>query len=397
MKYWKPTLGLIAGLAAATQSCGSDDDDTSDTGDDSSGGGGGASAPRTVTSHDEYLQALPELYCDVIFNCPVPNDDSLGSRAVIGTVERCEAYLAEGLARSSGYADLRQALESGRVGFDPAAAGACLEQAALVGAYFWLELEPCRSVYTGTVTEGGECFRHEECVGDAYCGSDTFGSCPGICAPRKPPGSACNDDVECDATDGFAECDWQTNDGTCVAYHVRTGAALGESCGHLPGGEFAACACGLWCDAFWGEAGSCQEPIPVGTPCSDIDHPCAGIAYCTGPEGAETCQNLQVAREEGAPCDDDTGLPVRICDPTENFACVNGACQYLGDGSLGSGCEGGDLGELICEPGLYCDEMQDPSVCAPLRQPGDPCDNSSGCEFGCDYDTDTCATRYCGL
>ena len=110
---------------------------------------------------------------------------------------------------------------------------------------------------------------------------------------------------------------------------------------------------------------------------------------------------VTIQTEVGAPCDEEGGIPARMCDPLANLGCVGGICEYLGDGSDGSGCIPNDWGDTTCQPGLYCDYAWNdptvPAVCRPLRSVGEPCSGSGVCEVACDYATGTCTDRYCAL
>ena len=156
------------------------------------------------------------------------------------------------------------------------------------------------------------------------------------------------------------------------------------------------CAAGLWCDGPYNGRGVCRNPIPIGEPCFDVDHPCLGIAICNADDLSDTCQSVEITYEAGGPCDEGTAIQARMCDPLAGLTCVVGVCEVVGDGTEGSRCLPEDEEELSCERGLYCSTETDPPTCQALRPAGADCADSSACMFSCDFGNRMCTDRFCG-
>jgi hypothetical protein len=222
------------------------------------------------------------------------------------------------------------ALAAGRVRFDPALAGCILEQArthtcALREDWAWQSCRPGIGYWN-------------------ICGSQApyFG--------LVPDGGACLVDVECAG-------------GNCNP--TIANGCKGVCGAFLPAG--ADCVGGSKC-----------EP---GTTCES--NPCAST-----PPLKFTCWPLSVGA--GGACDD--------CDPTKQcrpgLSCVgaqdyttckvrSGTCLI---GALGERCTKQQVfGSGTCAAGLQCDDIQNPSVCAPRLGAGASCDSSYDCtdELGC--------------
>jgi hypothetical protein len=383
-------LGVaVISLGALPIACGGESGGAGGSGGTAGTGGSGPVDPST---YEGFLAARIQRWCEQVMTCPIPNDDQLGARAVLQTTARCEQFYGEIVARSQSYSDLEAAVASGRTRFHADRAATCLASAAGCTEYAFSETGACATVLEGTFAIGQACNTQYDCVPGSYCAADDY-SCPGTCAAQKAPGSPCEFDYECDTSAGPAVCDWLLDVPVCVTRPQQAGAVVGEACGVLPSGTRMACADGLWCD---GASGICQTPIPIGTACTDIDAPCAGLAFCIDDGTTEMCRNVSVNRA-GQPCDGQSGLPTRVCDPLASLLCVNGLCEVAGNGSEGSRCVPGDMGELSCQRGLYCDSNLDPAVCVRLQPAGTACSGSPQCAGSCDYVTHTCVDRYCGL
>jgi hypothetical protein len=365
---------------------------TGGSGGSSTGGSGGSSTGGSggISTHAAFLEQRTRLACERIMECPIPSGDRLAARLVYGTVAGCEAGVASALARSAPDRDLQEALDAGRIVFDPSAGAACLAQ--MEDSSRASTTESCNAVYTGTVQEGGACYRHEDCAGNAYCESDTW-SCPGTCAPRVPLGEPCGSDAACDPSGGEVFCDWSLTPAVCAALVVRENAGLGEACGQQSDGELVLCACSQWCSP----AMVCENPIPLGQPCSSGGDVCESGALCRGPDGERVCQSIEIVSEPDAACDEQEEYPALICDRSAGLDCVDGRCAWLGNGELGSGCEPGESGEQMCQPRLFCDDASGEPTCQPLKAPGAPCANSRECSTACDMVEGVCVDRYCDL
>jgi len=127
---------------------------------------------------------------------------------------------------------------------------------------------------------------------------------------------------------------------------------------------------------------TCQAPVPEGAPCYQ-GQLCEGGGACwlTAPDATtRACGKFAVLTTEGAACDTRAlAVSSRMCDATEGFACVNGACQRALNGTLNAPCLAGDFTEeLGCAPGLYCDTSPTSPTCQPLKPAGVSCGNSGG-------------------
>jgi hypothetical protein len=352
-------------------------------------GAAGHSSGGDAGAFDTFYAQVVQRGCDAIFACPLGNDDLVGHRAIFESPEACAAYFLAVARRTPEYAARRQAVENGRLLIDEAKAASCLTSPVSCQELYagnW----PCANALRGAVALGAACAAHWECAGDAYCGSQTA-SCPGSCQPRKAPGEACNDDVECQAGDGIALCDYGVSVPSCVVEEIGPAGQLGDACGSQPDGTRVFCADGLWCDG----SHICRAEIPSGDACSDIDDACSVGSVCLTDLGV--CTPVTVTRQAGGPCDTDSFWGAVVCDPVAGLHCVNQQCEPIGDGSDGSPCITNDYGDLTCAPGLHCDDSATPAVCHPLEQPGDACNGTGQCATSCDSATLTCADLYCGL
>lgn len=384
---------LVMGYSALAL-LGCSDDSNGTSGSDSDGGLD--NVPMNVSNYQQYVTEQIRVLCEYTMNCPMSNDDQLSARVKFQSTERCETYYGEMFSRWPNYVDLQRSVESGRIIFDSEQAAEFLSMAYGCGMGTLDTIHSYRAILQGTIAEGEPCYRNEECAGASYC-EGGFRSCPGTCIPRKPAGSECDFDDECDDSTGFAECDRGMETGVCVIRPLRNDAQEHEPCGLLETGERVYCASGLWCNGPYHGVGVCRSPIPIGDPCVDIDHPCDGLAFCGADDVNETCQSVTITYEAGGPCDEGGGIRPRMCDPLAGLFCVSGTCELVGDGSENSRCLPGDENELSCQRGLYCSSETDPPTCVPLLPPGSECTGSPGCTFSCDDTTRTCTDRYCGV
>lgn len=221
------------------------------------------------------------------------------------------------------------AVAGGRLGYDPLAAGRCLESVrdGYCLAVPFSDLA-CEDLFAGLVAEGGACTSDFECAAGAPCevSSCTVQCCTGTCGPApvppaEPPalaevGEACAGHDDC--AEG-AYCDF---DRTCAAMpdaegercvfgcargdlycdtdllQCRRYAGLGEPCDEARP-----------CDPAWSHCdGACRLRPRPGEPCAPQTMECVAAAFCD----AGTCR---ARGGPGAPCDDPEQCTV-TCDST---------------------------------------------------------------------------------
>lgn len=290
------------------------------------------------------------------------------------------------------------------VRFDAATAQRCLDETARTCFDFGFRPADCRMTFRGTLPAGSTCWRNEECVDDAWCdhARDASGAptCPGTCRPRAALGAACGDTPCASAgTTGEPYCYGQENP-RCVDLQSGPAANEGQFCGMR---ELSAtlvtrtrCRDGLVCvstsdglaEPLLGDGeGVCVRSARIGEACRSRSPGCGDDAECI--DGV--CQRTVVQTRVGAPCDAGTIGP-RLCSPVRYLVCVDGTCQRLGDGSLGSRCV------KFCQRGLICER----ETCRPQHAAGEPCRFGDECASGSCDDANPfedppghCRARYC--
>jgi hypothetical protein len=397
---WAWSVACLLALWASS-GCGDPEHNDPGTGGTSSSGGattssGAAAGKSSVAGVDDFERSLWQAFCAQLFHCPVANDDDIGSKASIGTEERCVELVAEIQNRSPYVLDRRAKLASGAIRFVSDKVMACLAEARSCDvANARLNLtrsgRACRAVFEGSVPLGGACQRQEECAGDARCAVDQ--ACPGQCVARSAPGQACDQASDCDETEGYVECRFNAATGTssCVQVTIATPANEGQACAPAvpPLTTIVPCAAGLWCSPNAGTStGTCRAPIAAGAPCTNQDDLCVDGTTCFD---ETSCKPLAVGARAGDPCTD-TGS--NFCDPFARLICVSGKCQIVGDGTLGSACSSSDIHELLdCGPGLRC-AGPSPGRCAPLLTTGEACQSGGECVSGT-CTAGSCASAFC--
>lgn len=306
--------------------------------------------------------------------------------------------------------------------YDASAGQSCLTtlQAAATGTCdsAALDTSSCKDVFTPSVTEGGSCQAHDDCIqrpdgGYVDC-QRSPGTCTGVCSAGATLGQACSGFPSC--VEGY--CDYAGSN-TCVAYVSEGGSCAsggqcdprvdrcnsyddGGTCTPLAGsGQSCAyagdCAQGYYCQSADGgfSGGTCQPRGQVGDPCTEsqfqtncasgltcfqgtchadtaaLGQTCAqGIycdqGYCSGPDGgAGTCTAYS---ELGQSCSSSR------CDSDFNLYCDGGVCT--GRNTQGQPC----TQNHDCRGGDYCDN----GTCHLVGSPGDGCPpgNSSACANG---------------
>ena len=355
--------------------------------------GGGTSDGGTSTLPipiDQLFTSLTAAACESLFRC-APTRDSASVRAILGTQSQCTTAVQR--LGGADIADLQRGVREGRVRYDAAAAARCLEgirQRCDVN----LSLdELCADVFQGTVAMGGQCFRHEECAGDAYC-QGTNAMCPGVCRPRRAPGAACETDRQCGGAGAVpSRCVSSNGMFRCVQLTQGAAATEGQPCGVIVAegattGQRVACATGLYCRTQGGSGeGTCQRPLTAGSPCRSGDA-CEGSSLCAG----NMCRAVTVQSAVGAPCGE---AMFQACSPLANLTCTGGACASVGTGAEGAPCMTGDLYETFsCNPGLFCERAT--LRCAAKRATGSACVSDSEC-LSAECANNRCLDRQCNL
>ncbi|MFC1609829.1 hypothetical protein ACFL6C_02635 [Myxococcota bacterium] len=317
--------------------------------------------------------------------------DSLSlDRALCGFFSRCEAELGKVFTSTERCVTWGQSANNcvPRLDNTRAEVDACIS---------WLESRECtvRSQRAGPCAlvrydkvsgarEGGACHL-VGCVGGHKCDwTAGAGICP-VCVVQAGPGDSCTDSDECE--DGLF-----CSNGKCTALKRE-----GESCFSCP------CVPGLFCDR---EAGTCTEPRPNGSPCSN-DWEC-GSFWCR----EEVC--LQFVAPSGACTPLDVCAPYTFCDgnvcaplgnvgePCEDFrqclldlACVAGECvgtKVCGEAAADDPCRT----ENECGEGLYCFSPNE--VCTPFKADGTVCDGDFECSGGfCNFGGTPAVCEVCTL
>jgi hypothetical protein len=343
---------------------------------------------------DDFFAQYGAALCKRLFECPLPNDDDLGARNVLGSLARCNQIAPELFRRGSNYAELFAAVAAGTLRYDASRAAACFAALRLCGAPMNPDQVPdCREMFEGTVQPNGPCYVDQDCAGDAYCATPSDAGfqriCPGSCQPRRAAGAPCFDDVQCAASKGFADCIAVEGAAACLDFVLAPQAAMSQPCGLQAAGSETPCGSGLWCDAPGSGIGTCVGPLGSGATCKTSDDVCALGLVCLGQDAGYSCAPTMVGRKVADSCG--PSFP-SVCDPFAQLECVAGACASYGDGTEGSHCSNHDLGELTCQRGLVCGAT---AVCIVPHKEGEACQRASECASracGADH---LCAARRC--
>lgn len=247
--------------------------------------------------------------------------------------------------------DLVAAERAGRVRYDRAAAGSCMESLSrAVGACADLSgpAEGCAPWITPAVPLGGACTSVAECMAPAdgcYAGNQCLGTC-------MAPGG------------------------------------LGEACG----APWPGCAEGFYCAGATG----CQPLVAMGGQCPKVDA-CAAGSYCLSGlcvaylgEG-DVCSsgglcasglfcNWVVGRCEPwrRPGDDCSPTAGRQCDPALGYCLQASSFTCTAWPAAPGGGDGEPCGVAGCKPGFYCDEANPQPAVGPL------CRAQGGLDATCD-------------
>lgn len=333
---------------------------------------------------DQLFARTAHAVCDNIFRCRRERDAQV-QRFYVDAM-RCSEIMERSYANGAAGEDLMNAVAANKIHYDPVAAERCL--AALEGDCSAVSDPSCLSIYLGTAPIGGECFRTEDCAGDAWCDNvdpnraDQL--CPGTCREGVALGAACLSSRECTRSAmGVPNCALQ------VCTVVRRGAEIadGGMCGRTMMSSLVFvddyCAAGSWCDKPIGdERGVCRAVPAPGAACMSSSDVCAAGEECS----ASMCRPVPSRSTIGDECG---ATPQDFCNFYENLICVDRTCQLAGDGSLGAGCTGADTS---CDAGLFCDQMT--TKCAPKLTAGAACGRDEACESG-SCEGGQCLARFC--
>lgn len=300
--------------------------------------------------------------------------------------------------------DLVALARASTVRFDAAEAQRCIDETARTCTDFGFSPSACKRAFRGRTPVGGTCWRHEECADDAWCDHERVAgataNCPGTCRARAALGAPCGPARCADTnTTGSAFC-FGRESPRCVDVQTGPSADEGQPCGmHERSNTLVVrtrCRDGFACIDRSGSfpravttegTGICERLPRVGEACQALMPGCGDDAQCIG----GVCTRTSVQPRVGDPCDPD-GVGPRYCSPVRYLTCVNGTCQRLGDGSLGSRCT------RFCQRGLTCVD----DVCRPLGAPGETCRFGDQCASGSCDDPNPfegppgrCRPRYC--
>ncbi|MDC0669330.1 hypothetical protein [Nannocystis radixulma] len=249
----------------------------------------------------------------------------------------CSVFQARGQCRdalvwdtSGRFQYLLEAVDAGRVGFDAAAAEACLEQVSaqvcdgeLLNAVLFstgpaAAPEVCHDVFVGKVRNYDPCLNSEECAGDnAVCGFNPAGCpdnmcCAGACRvlggpPEigEPCTGSCGDD---------AFCAFDPNTGQPTVCTARRGE--GKPCDD----DFNACQAALYCDS---SEFKCKPRGDSGASCEYSNSCAEGLECYSYPNGERSCQTLP---GEGQSCSNNN---YPACARYDNYCDPNGTCRKL--------------------------------------------------------------------
>ncbi|MSQ81417.1 MAG: hypothetical protein EXR77_00665 [Myxococcales bacterium] len=351
---------------------------------------GGASIP---------LDKLEETLADVLCKLQVACSAGAGEKG-FATVEGCKAFLEFG---DSGGLKIVTLAKAGKVGYDPSAAGKCLQAMGTTCGELDAGEEPaaCKDAFIGKTAEGKACTDSEECVSQ-NCAGSTGELCLGTCgkAPSSK-GGACTATADCAG-------DLQCTNNVC---NDKVFGKIGDSC------EVLECEKGLKCGLSLSK--KCGAPFADGEKCSSLGQ-CKPESYCKFPpdSGAGTCAQRIKAGEVCATTASGANNPCAVglscvtagdkqscvgfvtvggaCTSSAqcgglDLACTSGACKILP--KKGQSCTAADLKAgafYACLPPVLCDNGK----CADAPTEGKACVLFQ-CAKGltCDAKTQICAQK----
>ncbi len=347
----KRTLFFSALAAAALSACG---DDAPKKAAGLHLGGSGSLEP--------YYAALLDAECDWLNRCaPVgPVAGAIECRLVRANFEGSEGPL------------LQAAVDEERLSVNVDEAVACL--GALMGADCTMETWPgdaCGSAFTGLTVGGDPCLVNATCATGAFC--DLSASCPGVCRPRSPANSACEQTAQCSPPQ------------VCTGGRCTAPGGEGDRCG---GAERSACQARLICASSGpGQTPKCVVPASLQGATGDACNPDTG-PFC-GPdlvcqfdkllENKTPSYGCAPALTSGSACTiafpDPCPFGQACQDLTLSAWDVDGRCADLP--KAGESCAMPLLfPKLGCADGTVCDAH---SICVKPSHLGATCDSDEMC------------------
>jgi len=341
---------------------------------------------------DEGLACISNAFCGVFSRCLAPFEPG-----------QCDNFPLNPLGEGGNFTlhAVAEAIEAGRVNYDPAGIRVCLDFIEGLSCAELNEvpgglLDHCPFL-SGTVADGDDCVIDFECATPhALCNEPTKCLPDDVCCVHgcTPPAAI---DMPC--VQGETECE----PGAYCVYNGDSYVCAGGEANDI-------CDSGSDCEVenycSYG-TNTCQPELASGAPCAQ-DEACPGAETCLGDDlsGAKggTCGRSD---REGDRCDGDCfGFVCDQPDPTALGTCVpylqeegadcskipcslfgwvcdRGADQCVPRPGLGDACNNSDLGE--CQFGLFCtnDITGDPDgVCATKLADGERCSSDSQCDSG---------------
>jgi hypothetical protein len=268
-----------------------------------------------------------------------------------------------------------------RRGFSDTAAEACLQLHRAATCTTVIDPAVCEAVTPGLVEADGACFSGPECASGLYC--DPSATCPGVCRPRVAIGQPASFAEQC-VPEAFL------TEGMCAA-RVSLGASCAAS---TPLGARRECVQGGFCNTS-----SICVALSLGGPGDDctapVYPPCALGLSCEPPDGCvafvgegEACGFFGPPCQEGLVCASSVCVRPGVKGETCNFekTCApNHFCERVPgqfDGvctlriAAGQPCD--SHGNVICEPGLFCD-VAGSGTCEPQLPMGSACSLDEEC------------------
>ena len=353
--------------------------------------GGGPTPPGQV------YEAWASTMCSILTSCPVTHDDTIILALLAkANPSACGSFLTNLFDQQAPTNNIELAVSDGRVIYYADKLSECLSTARSACNLDLESVPACHQVFEGTVAVGGTCRINEECVGDAFCDQSDSG-CPGTCVARAARGAGCSWDGDCSQVEGPSAC---SNVDICVPEATAAPASLGATCGTAAtdtASTVTPCAAGLYCDYdFDLDKSICKQYAAEGAACGDGERCASGLA-CTPSASGRSCTKVAIVNAVGAVCNEtDPTKAYAGCNVFARLRCVEGQCQPLGDGSVGSGCAPNFDLEGICDYGNFCDS--DTATCMAEKADGSPCQSSSECAShicGGSSDAETCLAVTC--
>ncbi len=362
------------------------------------GGGGAAGVPLA-----ELASTLATAECANLNACYVS-----AIRLIIHD-EDCQSLFTS-VIEDQTVAPIRQSVASGRVTYDPVKAAECVanltrgtQQSPPVCANVNALLEDCKNALGNLGAADQSCGRNVECQRGLHCRLD--GSCPGTCVPFRQVSEACQQDAQCDPTQGLY-CQKLGGDagvpeagtadagtpGSCQKY-VAINAACTSQDQCVPGALCVNNVCRRLTELFTlAETYACfgnNLLCNPGLSCEFSGIPLLSAATCVAPKAATT--DCRLALPDECPRDyycNANWLNLApgkcVASPTQDAPCATDAEQSAG---LSAPCHSG----LACVNGL----------CKPLRHLGEACEAdaqcySGACRAGSEAGGPVCVTPGCG-